>query len=141
MVRKYLAPPGTMVIDYTRAHADDVFHRMWVSNSMSAKKDYAYRAFREWSLCRRGVEELALTANEIKGALKWAKSEVHKCMTDMDQAQESWMKSYLGDLLVRAISRLDKWRTVLGNTLNHLRTYRFDAALDMDPEVVQQPWA
>lgn len=139
MVRQYLAPPEVTILDYTRAHANDIFHQMWISNSISAEKDYAYRVFREWSLVKRGIEELNLTGNEIKGALKWAKNEVQQYRAAMDdEIDGSSMKAFRADLFIKALYRLHKWDDILGQVLDHVRNHIFDG---VQPAEINQPCA
>lgn len=135
MVRRFLLPIDHPILDYTRAHADDIFHEMWASNSVSAPKDYSYRVFREWSLVERGREEFAITANEIEGLLKWAREQVRKHSVDMNHERADHMKSYRAYLLISAVTRCQRWEQDLRNLSRHIESYNFEINEPAEDEI------
>ena len=137
MVRKHLLPPP--ILDYTRAHADDIFHEIWASNSVAAEKDYAYRCFREWSLVERGKEELKITANEIEGCLQWARIQVISHRAAMDSEVILELKAFRADLFLTALARQHKWEYLLILVQEHAQNYVFDD--QFDPDDIVEPYA
>lgn len=123
MVRRHLLPPDPPILDYTRAHADDVFHDMWTSNSISGEQDYKNRVFREWSLVERAKEEMQLTAREISGVLSWTKRSTAKQRVDMDRERLLFMKAYRASLFIIALQRQQVWEEVLLPLMEHVEDW------------------
>lgn len=140
MIRRHLLPPYPPILDYTRAHADDIFHEMWTSNSLSAPKDFAYRVFREWSLVARGQEELLITASEIRGSLDWARLQAIRFRGAMLAAEEPYMIAYRAHLMVEAVKRCQEWEHSLGRLLTHIEEYEFANAPPEQADVAEA-WA
>jgi len=120
MVRIVLLPEDPPVIDYTRADADEVFHDIWINNAMGAEKNWQYRTFREWSLIRRGHEEMQFSASEIEGTLLWAKEQAQKFRVKLDAAQTTHWKHYWSKLVHDAIERSNKWTASLAPQAEHV---------------------
>jgi len=119
MVRRFLLPADPPIIDYTRADADQVFHDIWINNALGAEKNWQYRTFREWSLVKRGLEEVEFTALEIRGTLVWAKEQAQILRIRLDVDQATHWKHFWGKLLHNALERSAHWTTMLESQADH----------------------
>jgi hypothetical protein len=111
-VRQYLLhlfPDGTVIIDYTRSDANEENHDIWVNNAIGAERNYLYRAYREWSMIRRGIEELSHSIGDIRALMEWAVQESHRYRNEFDRAETIPVKRYWANFLVGSLYRQESW--------------------------------
>lgn len=113
LVRRLLAPEGTVIIDYVRADADEEFHEIWVNNALGAERNWQYRVFREWSLVQRGIEEMKHSSKEIAGMLLWTLEKAQEYRKRMDESSTQVHKRFWSKLFVKALERDQRWRRLL----------------------------